>query len=216
MSKPYLLTREEIAKAFPSPRAMRRFELLQESVAKSEEAVDSGVAATDTLANATFVTLSPNTELQGERVLRLGSGLGFDLTVGGAVTIRLTNAVPRVPSGFLVQFAASGDTLLGLPLAGFLATREAVSPSVKAVSASYAEDIAYGDLIVKVTATGQTVTLPAAGASHARITVKLMVAGTVTVDGAGAETIDGAASVTISTQYQAITLVSDGAGWLAV
>ncbi len=215
MSEPFLLTREEIAKAFPSPRAMRRFELLQQSVASSAEAVGSGVAATDTLNSGSFVTLSPNAELANERVLLLGTGLGFSLTPT-TVTIRLTGNVPQVPSGFQVQLVASGDTLLGLPLAGFLATRESVAPKVRSVAASYAETTAYGDIIVAVTVTGQTVTLPPAADSHGRVTVKLMVAGTVTIDGNGAETIDGGATAVLTTQYEAVTVISDGAQWLVI
>lgn len=211
----FLLDRQEIAQAFTSPRAQRRFELMQQTVIDTEVAATAGVGATETLKSATFVTLSPNTELENERVLSLGSGLAFQVTTDG-VTLRLTAAVPRVSGGFAVQFAASGDTLLGLPLGGFVATRESVAPRVRAVAASYAEDVAYGDLIVCVTATGQTVTLPAAADSHARITVKLMVAGTATVDGAGAETIDGALTISLTTQYQAITMISDGTQWLAV
>ncbi len=212
----FLLSRQEIAQAFDTPRAQRRFEVLQQKVVDTEAATTAGVAATETLANATFVTLSPNTELHGERVLGLGSGLAFDITVAGAVTIRLTTAVPRATGGFNVQFAASGDCVLGLPLAGFLATRESVSPKVRSVAASYTEDTAYGDIIVAVTVTGQTVTLPPAADSHGRITVKLMVAGTVTVDGSGAETIDGAATIAVTVQYEAVTVISDGTQWLVI
>lgn len=211
----YLLTREEIASAFPSLRAQRRFEELQQTVVDNSAATGAGLSATETLKTATFVTLSPNTELENERVLTLGSGLAFQVTDEG-VTLRLTTAVPRVQDGFQVQFAPTGDTLLGLPLTGFVATRESVAPRVRTVTASYTEDIAYGELIIAITVTGQTVTLPPAAASHARITAKLMVAGTATVDANGAETIDGAATISLTTQYQAITLVSDGVGWLAV
>ncbi len=216
MSETFLLSRQEIAEAFPSLRAQRRFEVLQQKVVDTDTAVTAGLDATDTLANATFVTLSPNTELQGERVLGLGSGLAFDVSVPGAVTIRLTSAIPRTTGGFNVQFVASGDTLLGLPLAGFLATRESVAPKVRSVAASYAETTAYGDIIVAVTVTGQTVTLPPAADSHGRVTVKLMVAGTVTVEGDGAETIDGGATAVLTTQYEAVTVISDGTQWLVI
>lgn len=146
----FLLTRAEIAEAFPSPRAQRRFEELQQKVLDTEAATTAGVAATDTLANATFVTLSANAELQGERVLSLGSGLAFDLSVGGAVAIRLTKVVPRVQGGFSVQLFASGDCVLGLPLAGMLATRaNAEKLENKTLSApavidigDYADDVA--------------------------------------------------------------------------
>lgn len=79
---------------------------------------------------------------------------------------------------------------------------------------SYTETATSGEKIVTVTATGQTVTLPTAVGNTAKLTFKLMVAGTLVIDGAGAETIDDALTATISAQYAAITLVSTNAGWV--
>ena len=39
-------------------------------------------------------------------------------------------------------------------------------------------------------------------------------ANTVTIDPAGAETVNGSATRVISTQYEAVEIVSDGAGWV--
>lgn len=61
-----------------------------------------------------------------------------------------------------------------------------------------------------------TVTLPAAATvSGSSISVKKSdaSANAVTVDGAAAETIDGAATLALSTQYEAVTLWSDGTNW---
>lgn len=61
-----------------------------------------------------------------------------------------------------------------------------------------------------------TVTLPAAATvSGSSISVKKSdaSANAVTIDGAGAETIDGAATLALSTQYEAVTLWSDGTSW---
>ena len=41
-------------------------------------------------------------------------------------------------------------------------------------------------------------------------------ANTVTIDPSGAETIDGAATNVLSSQYDSITLVSDGTNWIIV
>jgi len=46
-----------------------------------------------------------------------------------------------------------------------------------------------------------------------RITIKNIGAGTITVDGAGSQTIDGATTKAISSQYDLLTLCSDGANW---
>ncbi|MBK8696037.1 MAG: hypothetical protein IPN17_28195 [Deltaproteobacteria bacterium] len=61
-----------------------------------------------------------------------------------------------------------------------------------------------------------TVTLPAAATvSGSSISVKKSdaSANAVTVDGNAAETIDGAATLALSTQYEAVTLWSDGTNW---
>lgn len=322
----FLLSREEIAQAFGSPRAIRRFEELQRSVVDTADTVTAGVASTAALRDATFVTLSANDELPNERVLAVGPGLSIQ-TAGAQATLRLTNAVPRATGGFSVQFTASGDSLVGLPLAGFLATRDdiidaiASSGTVDSVNvsggttglttsggpitttgtitlagtlaianggtgaataadartalglgtaavlstadiderardalgaalvaganititvndpadtitiaasgggggytyatsaASFTETATSGEKITTITASGQTVTLPTAVGNTAKLTYKLMVAGTLTIDGNAAETIDGALTATLTTQYEAITLISTNANWVVI
>ena len=64
-----------------------------------------------------------------------------------------------------------------------------------------------------------TLNLPSAVTNpHMCVTVKRKQSGgsNVVVAAAGAELIDGGASVTLSAQYQKVTVVSDGAGWLVV
>ena len=59
-----------------------------------------------------------------------------------------------------------------------------------------------------------TVTLLAAASGNQIYQIKkLGTTASVTVDGNGAETIDGAANAVISTQYESITVVSDGTQW---
>jgi hypothetical protein len=88
--------------------------------------------------------------------------------------------------------------------------------TVTSQSASYAETATSGDNVILVTGAAVTVTLPTAVGNTARFTFKLMVAGTMTLDGAGAETIDGAATASTAVQYTAITIVSDNANWVIV
>ena len=90
------------------------------------------------------------------------------------------------------------------------------SYTVTSQSVSYAETATSGDQVVLVTGAAVTVTLPTAVGNTARFTFKLMVAGTMTLDGAGAETIDGAATASTAVQYTAITIVSDNANWVIV
>lgn len=99
------------------------------------------------------------------------------------------------------------------------------------------EEIKEDDLVVTVTATtytiegkkyilvdddtaggAVTITLPPAIDSTDReiIVKKLGTTGNVTVDGNGSETIDGVTTNVITTQYAAIHIVSDGAGWFTI
>jgi hypothetical protein len=90
------------------------------------------------------------------------------------------------------------------------------SYTVTTRNVSYSETATSGDQVVLVTGAAVTATLPTAVGNTARFTFKLMVAGTMTLDGAGAETIDGAATASTAVQYTAITIVSDNANWVIV
>lgn len=63
-----------------------------------------------------------------------------------------------------------------------------------------------------------TITLPPAIDSTDRIITikKIGSTATVTIDGNASETIDGATTGTISTQYTALQLLSDGANWFII
>ena len=62
-----------------------------------------------------------------------------------------------------------------------------------------------------------TVTLPlAAGARRPYHIKKLGTTGNVVIDGNGSETVDTSANYTITTQYQCITVASNGAGWFII
>jgi len=62
-------------------------------------------------------------------------------------------------------------------------------------------------------ATGTATLFTAVGNKDQRVTVKRLADAIITIDGAGSETIDGVATKTLSAQYDAITIVSDGANW---
>ena len=46
-----------------------------------------------------------------------------------------------------------------------------------------------------------------------RITIKNTGSGTIVIDGSGSQTIDGSTTVSISNQYNALELISDGSNW---
>lgn len=221
----YFITREVLANVFGEKdlRSRDAFERFQRRFADVEESVTANVDATTALKDAAFVTLSPNAELPNERVLAFGRGIVADVT---ASRVTLSTTGPVVNGGFAVQFIVAGDTNLSLPLYGTVATREWVNAqgfgaggggyTYAATAVSYTETATTGEKVVAVTATAQTVTLPTAVGNTAKLTFKLMVAGTLTVAGAGGQTIDGGATAVLNLQYEAITLASNNANWIVI
>lgn len=67
---------------------------------------------------------------------------------------------------------------------------------------------------VIVSATGQTITLPAlSGIEGREYIIKLTAAGSCTIDGNGSENIDGAATYTLSAQYKYVKVVAGASEW---
>lgn len=87
--------------------------------------------------------------------------------------------------------------------------------SVVTKTAGYTETATSGELVILADlAAGFTIVLPTAVGNSAKITVKKMqAAGSIIVDGSGAQTIDGGLTATLTSQYEAITIVSDNANW---
>lgn len=147
---------------------------------------------------------------------------GTDFVAPGAVTTSgLTMATARLLGRTTASTGAVEEITVGSGLSLSGGTLSATGGgsygyTVTSQSASYAETATSGDQYVLVTGAAVTVTLPTAVGNTARFTFKLMVAGTMTLDGAGTETIDGALTVSTSVQYTAITIVSDNANWVIV
>lgn len=117
----YLIKREVLLEAFKNnPTAANAFDRQQRRLAELDEISTANVDSTSAQRDATYVTLSENTELPNERVLQVGRGLRIS-SVPGTVTVYATG--PTVNGGFSVAFTVSGDTALALPLTGTVATR---------------------------------------------------------------------------------------------
>ncbi|MEW9855928.1 hypothetical protein [Novosphingobium sp. M1R2S20] len=145
----YFLTREEIAKVFPDSRSRQRFDLMQRAVGEAQEAVGANVGETQTLKEATYLTLSANTELTNERIFRWSNGLQLSVDANFA-TLGLTTEVPRSSGGFRITFVGEGDSTVAVPLNGRLATtsnpehlenKVLVSPKLAGLG-DYADDAA--------------------------------------------------------------------------
>lgn len=84
--------------------------------------------------------------------------------------------------------------------------------SIVAKNATYTEATTSGEIIILASGTF-TINLPTAVGNTAKFHVKLVAAGTVTIDPNGAQTIDGSATAAISTLNAALTFISDNANW---
>lgn len=76
-----------------------------------------------------------------------------------------------------------------------------------------------GTLLVTTGSTNRTITLPtASGNTKRRINIKKADSGTgaVVIDGESSETIDGEVTLSLTSQYQTVTLESDGSNWSTI
>lgn len=116
----FQIDREELRRVF-NPRAARAFEDLQDTVATQGETQTANVAATDAIAQASYITLSANAELPNEYVLSVGEGLSIATSAGAVV---LTATGPRITGTHTVNFIVTGHCNVVVPLVGTLATLE--------------------------------------------------------------------------------------------
>lgn len=84
--------------------------------------------------------------------------------------------------------------------------------SVTASTAMAVED----DVVLASGAITITLPDPVTAVGHVYWIQRIGAAGTVTVAPNGSETIDGAANLTLTSQYAAAGLVSDGTNWMAL
>ena len=83
------------------------------------------------------------------------------------------------------------------------------------VEKSVTYTITESDFLINATTGTFTITLPTAVGIAGRVyIVKNSGTGTITVDGNSDETIDGVANVSLSTQWDIVRLMSNGANWI--
>jgi hypothetical protein len=107
------------------PRLISAFENQALAVEAAFDATTGAVSATDSLQNATVITLSANSVFNNEFILTNGDGTELDVTQGG-VSIRVDSTVART-NGQNVKFNAPGDVSLGLPNTGTLVSDTAAA-----------------------------------------------------------------------------------------
>jgi hypothetical protein len=80
-------------------------------------------------------------------------------------------------------------------------------------------DETHRTVLVNATVVARVINLPTAASARYRVyTIKKVDASvnTVTVDGSGAETIDGVATVVLTSQWESVTVQSDGTAWFRI
>lgn len=116
---------------------------------------------------------------------------------------------------FTKATALSNDVVLLAGSGSVIEPRTNVVAKTSAYTASSTDHTILGN----ATSAAFTVTLPAAGTcTQVTLVIKKTdaSANAVTVDGSGSETIDGALTYALSTQYQFVTVQSDGSNWQIV
>lgn len=118
------LNRQMLGQMFPgNPRFVRAMEDQAKAVDTATEGVTTTAQATEAMKDASVIVLAPNGAFEGERVLVLGQGLvGID--DGSTLTIQASSRIPLVEGDFSLSFALAGNSVVGLPLVGMLATTE--------------------------------------------------------------------------------------------
>jgi hypothetical protein len=147
---------------------------------------------------------------EGDSVTKdVGTGAG-DVAAGNAPGAAQAAAIlascQRASNLSDVASAATSRTNLGVDAAG------TARPPLWTTTSKSANWTASAWEIVICTANTFQVDLPAGPSDNDQVIVKNRGAGTITVDGNG-DTIDGAATAVISSQWESLTLRSDGTTW---
>jgi hypothetical protein len=169
-------------------------------------------------ANMLFVDASANAVGIGtstpSSLLSVGASSQFQVDSSGNLA-RINN----IPYTFPSAQGAAG-TILTNDGYGALSWAEgaaqATSAPISTKSSNYTLTTADGTILVDAISGGITITLPAAASAAETIfTIKKkdVTSNIVTVDANGAELIDGSTTYTLSTQYEAIKIQSDGSAW---
>jgi hypothetical protein len=155
--------------------------------------------------NVTAGTLTNNYGLYIETQTGIGATLNYALYIAGGES-RFKDKVV-IDSSLTVNGSGS--------YTGSLSVGKAFSLPVRVVDDNYTATSDDYTIICNRSSGAMQVDLPAAAGCAGRIyVVKNITAQTVVVDANGTETIDGSLTVSISTQWNALTIQSNGTNWV--
>jgi len=112
-----------------------------------------------------------------------------------------------------------GHSSLVVGTSGDISLNGSVSFAVKSVTANYTATASDRVILCDATSNSMTVSLPSASGITGRVyTIKKVdsSANTVTIDPNGTETIDGSSTYSLSSQWDFVTIVSDGSNWVII
>lgn len=194
----------------------------QQNVALGGQALQNLVNASS---NVAIGASSGGAVTGGGSNIFIGAGSGGNVTTGASnIIIGATLSAPTPTTSFYVSignlyYGSTSTGFAGIGIAApnsVLQTNGAVATPIVAKSSAYT--IVAGDSTILATGT-TTITLPTAvGVTGRQYTIKKTDAGgtNVTVAGNGVELIDGANTVVLNTQYEAVTVQSDGTQWWVI
>lgn len=145
-------------------------------------------------------------------VLAKNDVITFQFRLDGIVGTPLTDTTIWI-DGIMINDALRQDFAVPIYVP---AVKSIDSTNVTAITANYTAS--YEDVVLADATTGAiTVALPLAKINK-RVNVKKVDASgnNVTIDGNGAQTIDGTLTKIITTQYDSITMISDGSNWFII
>lgn len=174
--------------------------------------------AAPAVAGTQSYTLPPDDGDNGEFLKTNGSGVLTWEAVASPITGSDTRVLffdgadtPAGDAGFTYNKTADTATLTGsINAAGYVV-------GFQAKSADYTLTVTDTAISVDASGAARTITLPDAAGNTGRLfRVKKIDSSVnaVIIDGDGADTIDGAATYSLTAQYQAVDLISNGTNWL--
>lgn len=167
-------------------------------------------------ATSSGFTIYKDAYLDGASLLFLdnisGESVGFQRP--GSIVTSITWTLPATDGSNGQVLSTNGSGVLSWST---VSGGSGITRSVNNISTTTnAGSTASTDYVYNVTSGTFTLTMPTAASNTNRYTIKQSGTGVLTIATTSSQTIDGSTTYTMSKQYQAIDLISDGTNWIIV